>query len=240
MRIGRIEAVAAGLGAVTGIRSLAGLTLLAHRVSGTRQNGASRGMRRLASPKVVGTATALAFGEALADKWADLPARTRPAPFLGRIALGALAAGLFASLRRERLIVPALLGATAAALAAATATNLRRTLTRRTRTPDAVIGMIEDAAVVAGSLWLARAITRAESLANRVADERWTDGVDDASFDESVPDEPAGIDEIIAGTLPNAEPAPWWSGPVEPIERAYEDPDQEDEDFGEPGRSEIT
>lgn len=138
--------VAAALGAVTGVRSTAGMTALAHGATGGDLTARllARGTELLAS------------GEIIADKAIALPARTEPAPLVGRIVLGGLAAGLFARRRDNGIIVAAAIGAAAAACTTFAATRLRRWITSRSDFPDAAVGAIEDAVVVAGSAWIVR------------------------------------------------------------------------------------
>lgn len=136
--------VAAALGAVTGIRSTAGMTALTHGGRG------GRGLERLFAR---GTEL-LASGELIADKAIALPARTETTPLLARAVLGGAAAGLFARRRGAGLVASVAIGAGTAVVSAFAATTLRRTITTRTRVPDAVVGLAEDAVVVAGSAWI--------------------------------------------------------------------------------------
>jgi uncharacterized membrane protein len=141
--------VAAAIGAVTGVRSTAAMTAL------TR--GASTGP--LARRLLARGSELLTSGEFVADKAADLPARTRPAPLIARVAIGGIAAGLFGRRRGVNAIGAAAIGALTAGAATFAATELRRTITSRTRIPDAAVGLAEDAIVLAGSAWIARSVT---------------------------------------------------------------------------------
>lgn len=141
--------VAAVVGAITGVRSTAGLAAVAHRKArfGMAERLIARG------------ATLLASGESIADKAVDLPARTEPAPLLARAVLGGLAAGLFAR-RRTNLVTAVALGSATAVVTAVAATRLRRTITENTGIPDAAVGVAEDLVVLAGSTWAVRAAAR--------------------------------------------------------------------------------
>lgn len=90
------------LGAATGARSATPLAVLA-----------SQGSRRW----VTVVATVAAGGELIVDKLPGTPSRVKPAPLAARIVTGALAAGLDARRRGRGVLVPVLLGASAAATA---------------------------------------------------------------------------------------------------------------------------
>lgn len=132
--------VGAALGAVTGIRSTAGLTTIARH----GKSGFARGSLLLAA------------GEAIADKAIDLPARTELVPLAARGILGAVAAGTFAQRRGASVLESAAVGAAAALASAWVATNIRRYITTNYDVPDAAIGLAEDALVLAGSAWVLR------------------------------------------------------------------------------------
>lgn len=138
--------VAAALGAVTGVRGAAGMAALAHKDAGAS----------LTERLIARGSTLIASGEVLADKAADLPARTEPVPLIGRAVLGALAAGLFARKHRVGIAEAAALGAVAAVATAFAATRLRRLITERTDIPDAAVGVVEDVLVLAGSTWIVK------------------------------------------------------------------------------------
>jgi uncharacterized membrane protein len=138
--------VAAALGAVTGVRSTAGFTALAH--AGTAPGLITRITEFLAS------------GELIADKAVNLPARTEPAPLIGRAVLGAAAAGFYAHRHRAGLPGAIAIGAAAAVATTFAATRLRRLITTRTAVPDALVGLAEDAIVLAASTWIVGAASR--------------------------------------------------------------------------------
>lgn len=100
----------------------------------------------------------LALNEMTMDKLPFLPARTRPLLFAGRVASGALAAGLTGPLDRSRYtpVECMITGGVAAGLATVATYHLRRALTRLTRLPDPVIAVLEDAATIALGRWLGR------------------------------------------------------------------------------------
>lgn len=138
--------VAAALGAVTGVRSTAGFTALAH--AGDTSTILARVTEFLAS------------GELIADKAANLPARTEATPLIGRAVLGAAAAGFYAHRRGSGLLAAVAIGAASAIATTFAATRVRRLITTRTAVPDAVVGLAEDAIVLAASTWIVGAAAR--------------------------------------------------------------------------------
>jgi ABC-type uncharacterized transport system permease subunit len=135
----------AALGVITGVRSTAGLTTIAQ--------SAGRFSR---------SSLLAAAGEAIADKVIDLPARTEVAPLAGRGVLGAASAAVFARRHDGSIVEAATIGAAAALASAFVFTWLRRFITKNYDVPDAIIGLAEDAIVLAGSAWILR-VSRAST-----------------------------------------------------------------------------
>jgi uncharacterized membrane protein len=131
-------AVAFGIGAICGSRSMLGPALVG----------------RCALPTTAQRVlTMMAAGEMAADKSAHMPARTEAMPLIGRLALGALAAGAYASPRRR--IEAAFAGAAGALAGTFAWYHLRRLATIRLGLPNTLAGLAEDAlAVGAGTLLL--------------------------------------------------------------------------------------
>ena len=142
-------ATSALLGAVTGLRSLGGLsTVTSARGRAGAAAGESRLERVLSDPAVTGAIKWAAAGEMVADKLPNIPSRTEPIALAGRAVFGALVGALVARRRDRSMLLPALVGATAAGAAAVAATRLRLGLIRR-GVPNVAIGLAEDALVVA-------------------------------------------------------------------------------------------
>lgn len=121
------------IGAITGMRSMAGAATLA------RHGGLLKGATAL-----------MAAGEMAADKTSFVGNRTDALPLAGRAAMGALLGALIARERHDGVVFGALLGAAAAVAAAHLAYQLR------IRMPLSAVagGMLEDAIVVgAGTLY---------------------------------------------------------------------------------------
>lgn len=124
------------LGALTGMRSMAGPATVAFRYGGRVRN----------------TALVLAAGEMIVDKLPIVGDRIEAAPLVGRAMMGALAGGLIAREARGRIAMGAVLGAAAAVAAAHLAYRARRGL----HMSPVAGGLLEDAVVVAAGAVLAR------------------------------------------------------------------------------------
>ena len=145
---------AAGLGAVTGLRSFQSVAWLSREYAHGRVPMGATALRRwLADDTVCTVVAALSVGELVADKVPGVPARIQPAPLMGRAAIGG-AVGALVSGRDDR-VLGAAVGAAAAIAASFGGWFLRTEAARRTRLPDAVFAVIEDAAAVIGARLLA-------------------------------------------------------------------------------------
>lgn len=133
---------AAVAGAGTGIRSVGVLARFPSGEAGATDEPTRT--RRWIGHVLGGAAVA----EALADKAGILPSRTRPLPLTGRALIGGLL-GVWAARRRGvRTVLPGAVGAGAAVCASHVATRSRTALIR-SGVPDALVGVVEDVAVVA-------------------------------------------------------------------------------------------
>ena len=138
-------AIAAGLGAITGMRSLLAPALVSHVLSQNNASFAGGPAAWLASDKVAGAFKALASGELLMDKAPFAPDRVDAPLLAGRAAFGALAGAGAASAAGQRAAVGAAVGAFAALASTYVTFHLRRQLGRRLRLPDTVVAVAEDA-----------------------------------------------------------------------------------------------
>ncbi|HWV39849.1 MAG TPA: DUF1990 family protein [Vulgatibacter sp.] len=128
---------AAGLGALSGVRSLGPPALLGGRLG-----------RRAGS-----LLSALGAGEMVADKL-PIPPRTRPASLVARAISGAFAGGMAARRRRSRGRA-SLVGASAAVAATFLSGRLRAMAVRRSRLLGHVVAIAEDALVIGAGRRLA-------------------------------------------------------------------------------------
>ena len=120
-----------GLGVVTGMRSMAGLTALAWSRSAA------------ATPLVA----LLAVGEMFADKTRVIGNRVDPLPLGGRALLGAVVGVVAASENDENPLVGGVIGAATAVVATHLAFHLRR----RLPFSNVANGLVEDAVVLAAA-----------------------------------------------------------------------------------------
>jgi uncharacterized membrane protein len=140
---------AAALGALAGLRSMAAPALLSHEMSNDNDfRYLSRIERVLSSGTAAKLLALLAGGEMLADKTSIVGDRTSAVPLLGRAIMGSFTAAAFAADRRQRILLPAAIGAAAAIASTYAAFHLRRLAAEHFEVPDRVLGMIEDAIVV--------------------------------------------------------------------------------------------
>jgi uncharacterized membrane protein len=117
-----------GLGAVTGMRSMAGVAALARARDG------------MARPLM----TLLAVGEMCADKTPAVGNRTDALPLGGRALMGAVVGAVVASEHDENPLLGGLIGATTALIA----THLAFQLRRRLPVSNVAGGLLEDALVL--------------------------------------------------------------------------------------------
>lgn len=141
-------ATAAGLGAVTGLRSMMGAAVVARELSARDlprrrpRHPAARLERWLTQPAVARSLELLALGEIIADKLPGIPPRITTGPLVGRAViagvLGLLAGG-------DRRMAGSVVGAGSAVAAAFAGWWARREGVRATYLPDAALAVAEDA-----------------------------------------------------------------------------------------------
>ncbi len=117
------------IGAVTGMRSMAGIAALSL---------ARAGITRRIIP-------ALALGEMILDKTPFVGDRVDALPLAGRASIGAFTGGVIARQHRDSVVLGGLLGAASAIAAAHLAYHARKGLSL----PNAAGGLLEDAIVLA-------------------------------------------------------------------------------------------
>lgn len=154
--------LAAVLGWAAGMRSMTPPAVLAQTLNRARPRVPQLARRRRPPAAALGSDRAAALlplaaaGELVADKLPVTPARTDPAPLLGRIGSGALVGAAVAAVRRQNPIVPALIGAASAAASSFAMMELRRRLGERLDLPDPAVAVVEDALAVGISVAAAR------------------------------------------------------------------------------------
>lgn len=147
--------IAAGLGAVTGLRSMQGLAWVSQALAGRHPaRGASRLERLLSHDLVAGALTLAAAGELAADKHPSTPDRIHPGVLLGRAAAGAAVGSVAAG--RNRQLLGTLVGASCAIAGAYAGWFLRREAGRVTPLPDIAFALVEDVLAVSLAKRLAK------------------------------------------------------------------------------------
>ena len=134
------------LGTVAGMRSQLPVALLGlESYRGRFDPGRSRLARRLATPGGVAAVILASVGEIVGDKLPVTPNRTRPGPFIGRMAIGTLAGAAVYQDANRPVPYGALVGALAGAGSTLAFARVRAALGRRTSLPDPAWGALEDA-----------------------------------------------------------------------------------------------
>lgn len=139
------------IGLVAGQRGMTPLAVVAGAARRGTLSAEMPGTRLLAHPVGAGGAVAMAAAEMTGDKMATAPDRTIPPGLIAR-AMSAGFAG--AALAERRRMTSALVAATTAVAAAYAGLALRRYGMRRWG--QTVTGFVEDAAVLAGGIAIAR------------------------------------------------------------------------------------
>ena len=139
------------IGLVAGQRGMTPLAVVAGAARRGTLSAEMPGTRRLAHPVGAGGAVAMAAAEMTGDKMATAPDRTIPPGLIAR-AMSAGFAG--AALAERRRVTSALVAATTAVAAAYAGLALRRYGMRRWG--QTATGFVEDAAVLAGGIAIAR------------------------------------------------------------------------------------
>lgn len=139
---------AAGLGAVTGMRSMMGLAMASRELSDRRRLPRSAGRLEewLAEDLVAITLSALALGELVVDKVPGVPDRVNPGALLGRGVIGGLV-GALAGGPDDRAL-GAVVGVASALGGSFVAWFVRREVARLTLLPDAALALTEDAVAI--------------------------------------------------------------------------------------------
>lgn len=147
---------AVGLGALAGMRSMIALATVRDDIDLVAEGVDGSILALLRTPGAERVMKLMAAGEMIIDKLPFTPARTSPAPLIGRAVIGAMLGMMVSGEDRQR---GALVGALAAITGAMLAYRARKSLHERYGIPDPILGMMEDAAVVA----LTRSVARDEA-----------------------------------------------------------------------------
>lgn len=145
---------AAGLGAISGLRSMSGPASVARAARDGRISLEGTRLAFLASPRVATLLTIFQAGETVGDKLPATPSRTSLPPLLGRAGAGALSGAAVSE--GGRPVAGALIGAGAAVVAAFAGEQLRSVIGQGTGAPDVLVALAEDALVLTAAARLLR------------------------------------------------------------------------------------
>lgn len=139
-----------GLGAISGLRSTSGPALVSRAAATGRLSLEGTTLAFLGSPRVSKTLLVMALGEFLGDKLPMTPSRTSPPPLLGRAASGALVGAALFSSEGRHAAPGAVVGSSAAVVAALGGERLRALAGEKMGLPDLVVALVEDAVILLG------------------------------------------------------------------------------------------
>ena len=146
-----------GFATLAGMRSMSAPAFLSHYLARHSPAGLVGSPLRFLRKPLVGTALGvLAAGEMVADKLPGTPDRTAPPGLLGRLLSGALVGAAWYRFRGGSAVAGGLLGGLVAVAATFASYALRTGLSARADVPVALVGVGEDALVLAGGAALLR------------------------------------------------------------------------------------
>ena len=152
----KVVSIAAGLGAVAGLRSMmapAVLALAVRRGWMRPQRGAAKVLRRGLTTRIT---SAMAVGEMIVDALPIAPDRRIPPSLAWRITSGALVGAAVANSGHKPLAIGIVAGGAGAIAGTFAGSLLRRRLSEKM--PSTVAAVAEDAIAASGGLLLARGI----------------------------------------------------------------------------------
>ena len=141
------------IGIVSGMRALAGPTLVSQKLASEKPNPLLNSkLSFMASPKTATVFKVLAGAELIGDKIPHGPDRISPPQLIARLASGATAGAVLGQAHGASVRVGALLGAAGALTGAFTFFHIRRYLNHEQNIPDPLLAVIEDA-ITYGAGW---------------------------------------------------------------------------------------
>ena len=146
-----------GFATLAGMRSMSAPAFLSHYLSRQPHAGlAGSPLRFLQKPIAANVLKVLAAGEIMADKLPMMPDRIAPPALLGRLLSGALVGAVWYKSRRGSALGGGLLGGLVAVASTFVSYALRTGISKQSGVPGALVGVGEDALVVAGGAALVR------------------------------------------------------------------------------------
>jgi choline dehydrogenase len=177
-----------GLAGVTGMRSVSGPALVSYAASrGSLRNLEDTRLDHLSRPRLSDALVLMALGEMAADKLSFLPGRNTLPLITERAAMGALVGSALAVSSRRSASIFAGLSALTAASVSWGSHYLRTAAIRKLAVPDPIAGLMEDAVVVVGGLWLLRATRRRSGAPAGHEEQSEVNSIDDRGSGTSAP-----------------------------------------------------
>ena len=146
-----------GFASLAGMRSMSAPAFLSHYLSQQSNSGlAGSPLRFLQKPFTAKVLKVMAAGEMVADKLPSTPDRTAPPALLWRLLSGTLVGAAWYKSRNGSAVSGGILGGLAAVAATFVTYALRTGISKQSGVPVALVGVGEDALVVAGGAALLR------------------------------------------------------------------------------------
>lgn len=148
-----------GFATLAGMRSMSAPAFLSHYLSRQPHSGLAKSpLRFLQKPGTAKLLKVMAAGELVMDKLPNTPNRTAPPVLLGRLLSGALVGAAWYKSRHGSALSGGVVGGLAAVAATFVSYALRTGISKQTDTPVALVGVGEDALVLAGGAALLRGV----------------------------------------------------------------------------------
>jgi len=150
MKRSYIPALAVGIGAVAGLRTLAAPAVLAWAAKRRSIRLGSSPLATIVSAKASKRITDFAVSELIADKLPFTPSRLNAGPLASRIISGAICGATIYGVVKRPLTEGAVLGGLGAIAAAFAGYHMRKRLSRDM--PDLAVAVLEDALAIGGGV----------------------------------------------------------------------------------------
>ncbi len=138
------------LGVITGIRSMSGAAILSTQLAEQQSEALQETpLKWLASPQASRVLQVMAVGEFVGDKLPFVPARTSLGPLLGRAVLGVVLGATVGRSKHESAVPYMIAGGISAVISTYVITTIRVQIGNRVPFSSFILGVAEDALVVA-------------------------------------------------------------------------------------------
>jgi uncharacterized membrane protein len=158
MKRSYIPALAVGIGAVAGLRTLTAPAVLAWAAQRRWIHMGNSPFATIISAKASKRITDFAVSELIADKLPFTPSRLKPGPFAARIVSGAICGATIYGVVKRPLKEGAVLGGIGAIAGAVAGYRMRRKLSGDM--PDLGVALLEDALAIGGGILVAALAAR--------------------------------------------------------------------------------